>query len=65
MVELRAPSTTDALVEHLRERLARYEIPTEIAIVDALPRTPSGKADLAAVRGYFAERPTVLRDHAR
>ena len=31
-------------------RLARYEIPTEIAIVEAIPRTPSGKADLTAVR---------------
>ena len=27
----------------------------EIAVVDAIPRTPSGKADLAAVREYFIE----------
>lgn len=66
MVELREPSSTDvgALVDHLRERLARYEIPTEIAIVDTLPRTPSGKADLGAVRRHFRE-PAPLRDHAR
>lgn len=66
MVELRerAEADVDALVEYLRERLARYEIPTEIAIVGAIPRTPSGKADLGAIRGFFRE-PAVQRDHAR
>ncbi|TAM73172.1 AMP-binding protein [Mycobacterium sp.] len=65
MVELREPSAVDtaALVEYLRERLARYEIPTEIAIVDAIPRTPSGKADLGAIQDYFRE-PAALRNHA-
>jgi acyl-CoA synthetase (AMP-forming)/AMP-acid ligase II len=53
VVELRAGASTDAaeLMEYLRIRLARYEIPTEIAIVDAIPRTPSGKPDLSAIRG--------------
>lgn len=64
MVELRERADADALVEYLRERLARYEIPTEIAIVDAIPRTPSGKADLGAIRDFFRE-PAVQRDHAR
>lgn len=66
MVELRERVRADAeaLVEHLRERLARYEIPTEIAIVDTIPRTPSGKADLGAIREFFRE-PAVQRDHAR
>jgi acyl-coenzyme A synthetase/AMP-(fatty) acid ligase len=54
MVELRASADTPALVEFLRERLARYEIPTHIAIVDQIPRTPSGKADLGAVRAFFS-----------
>ena len=56
MVELRDAASIDAatLMEFLRERLARYEIPTDIAIVDHIPRTPSGKADLGAVREFFS-----------
>ncbi|WP_458118269.1 AMP-binding enzyme, partial [Mycobacterium avium] len=65
MVQLRPPSTTDPLVEHLRERSARYALPTEVAIVAALPRTPSGNADLAAVRRSVVEAPTALPHHAR
>lgn len=57
MVELRASASASAdaglLADYLRTRLARYEIPTEIAIVDAIPRTPSGKADLGAVQRFF------------
>ncbi|MGW0176585.1 class I adenylate-forming enzyme family protein [Rhodococcus sp. NPDC003322] len=61
MVELSAGGTADAtaLTTYLSARLARYEIPTEIAVVPALPRTPSGKADLAAVRAHFDS----LADH--
>jgi long-chain acyl-CoA synthetase len=56
MVELREASVDAAvLVEFLRARLARYEIPTDIAIVDQIPRTPSGKADLGAVREFFSQ----------
>jgi len=56
MVELRdaAPVDAAALVEFLRTQLARYEIPTDIAIVDQIPRTPSGKPDLGAVREFFS-----------
>jgi acyl-coenzyme A synthetase/AMP-(fatty) acid ligase len=61
MVELRTPRSADAaaLVDYLRNRLARYEIPTELVIVDELPRTPSGKPDLSAVRRHFSDA-----DHA-
>lgn len=68
MVELRKPASVnpDALVAHLRTRLARYEIPTDIVIVDAIPRTPSGKADLSAVRKFFGETAAATRgDHGR
>jgi acyl-CoA synthetase (AMP-forming)/AMP-acid ligase II len=55
MVELRdATVDVGALIEFLRARLARYEVPADIAIVDQIPRTPSGKADLGAVREFFS-----------
>lgn len=65
MVQLRESAAADAdtLVEYLRTRLARYEIPSEIAIVDAIPRTPSGKPDLGEIRRLFTSR--AHRDHAR
>jgi long-chain acyl-CoA synthetase len=55
MVELREPDGADTaeLVDYLRDRLARYEIPTEIELVTEIPRTPSGKPDLGAVRRHF------------
>ena len=58
MVELRAGATADPgdIADYLRTRLARYEIPTAIAIVDAIPRTPSGKPDLTAVENHFRDR---------
>ena len=65
IVELReaAATDTDRLVEYLRTRLARYEIPAEIAIVGTIPRTPSGKADLSEIRRFFDES-AVDSDHA-
>jgi acyl-CoA synthetase (AMP-forming)/AMP-acid ligase II len=42
------------LLDAAGRALARYELPDELKVVDALPRTPSGKVDLAAVRGLFA-----------
>jgi fatty-acyl-CoA synthase len=35
--------TADELVEHCRERLARYKVPKDVTFIDALPRNPSGK----------------------
>jgi long-chain acyl-CoA synthetase len=66
MVELRESASTDPgqLVEYLRMRLAGYEIPTDIAIVGAIPRTPSGKADLSAIRSFFSAA-AAHSDHAR
>jgi long-chain acyl-CoA synthetase len=67
MVELREPAAVDAgaLADFLRTRLARYEIPTDIAIVAELPRTPSGKPDLSAVRRFFTDTVSAAQgDHA-
>jgi acyl-CoA synthetase (AMP-forming)/AMP-acid ligase II len=54
MVELHGRATVAELSEYLATRLARYEIPTAISIVATIPRTPSGKPDLGAVREHFA-----------
>ena len=39
-----------AVLAAVGAHLARYEMPVTVTVVDALPRTASGKADLAAVR---------------
>jgi acyl-CoA synthetase (AMP-forming)/AMP-acid ligase II len=54
-VELRVagPVSPADLAERASRGLSRYELPTEIRIVDELPRTPSGKVDLMAVRALF------------
>jgi acyl-CoA synthetase (AMP-forming)/AMP-acid ligase II len=45
--------------------LARYEIPTDIAIVADFPRTPSGKPDLGAIQRYFTDTASAAQgDHA-
>ncbi|ORA33054.1 class I adenylate-forming enzyme family protein [Mycobacterium aquaticum] len=53
MVELHGSATVPELFDFLQGRLARYEIPTAMALVEAIPRTPSGKPDLVAVREHF------------
>lgn len=62
MVELRdgATATASELAEFVRNRLARYEVPDDIVIVDAVPRTPSGKPDLSEVRRFFARTPEAI-----
>ena len=56
-VELRPDAsgiTPQELLDHLATQLARYELPTDIRIVEELPRTPAGKPDLAGVGALFA-----------
>lgn len=48
-----APGThldADGVIAHARERLARYKLPREVRIVEALPRTALGKVRRAALR---------------
>ena len=56
LVELRPGAgaiTSEALLADLAHVLARYELPAEIVLVDVLPRTQSGKVDLAAVHAHL------------
>jgi acyl-CoA synthetase (AMP-forming)/AMP-acid ligase II len=58
-VELRAEAsqaTPGDLLEAASKVLARYELPAEIRIVGTLPRTPSGKVELAAVLDLFTDQ---------
>jgi long-chain acyl-CoA synthetase len=41
------------LEEWLAERLARYQLPTEVRVVEELPRTPSMKVSRPDVRALF------------
>jgi len=47
---------TDELRAHAERVLAPYEVPVVIRVIDALPRTESGKPDLVAVRAVLEER---------
>jgi acyl-coenzyme A synthetase/AMP-(fatty) acid ligase len=49
------PVDAESLIAFIAPGLARYELPAEIRIVDALPRTDSGKADLSAVTAQLGD----------
>lgn len=48
-----APPSLESLQAHARERIAGYKMPRELCIVDAMPRTPVGKADYRAAKALF------------
>ena len=55
-VELRPGTQVAAdLLAEAAKVLAHYELPDELRVVDALPRTPAGKVDLATVAELFTE----------
>jgi acyl-CoA synthetase (AMP-forming)/AMP-acid ligase II len=59
IVELRPGSDVqgpEELLEYSATVLARYELPTEIHIVEVLPRTESGKVDLSAISAFLDAR---------
>jgi acyl-coenzyme A synthetase/AMP-(fatty) acid ligase len=39
----RGATTPDTLKQHVRENLANYKVPREIAVLDELPRGSTGK----------------------
>ncbi len=56
-VVLREQSAVDApaLVEHLRDKVAKWWLPDEFAFVPEIPKTSVGKFDKKALRGRLAE----------
>jgi len=47
----------DELIQHCRDRLAHYKCPQTVEIIEALPRTGSGKISKKALRAWFAREP--------
>jgi long-chain acyl-CoA synthetase len=47
---------TDDLLAHCRTNLAKYKVPTEIRIVQTLPRTTIGKIDRVALRDWLSSK---------
>ncbi len=50
-----AGTTADQLVEHLRDRVAKWWLPDEFAFVSEIPKTSVGKFDKKVLRGQLSE----------
>lgn len=48
-------ATPEELLTYVRERVARYQVPARLVVVDELPRTPSLKVSQPGVRNLFEE----------
>lgn len=47
----------DAVIAWTRDRLAHYKCPTQVVVVDALPKTPTGKIDKKVLRAQVTTQP--------
>jgi acyl-CoA synthetase (AMP-forming)/AMP-acid ligase II len=54
-VALEADVEVDALADHCRERLASFKVPTVIHVLDAIPRTATGKVQRRHVAASLAD----------
>ena len=54
--------TADELRTAVRRRLAGYKVPRAVILLPALPRTPTGKLELARVRAIAADAVSVSDD---
>jgi fatty-acyl-CoA synthase len=50
-----AGTTAEQLVDHLRDRVAKWWLPDEFAFVSEIPKTSVGKFDKKALRGRLAD----------
>jgi long-chain acyl-CoA synthetase len=48
-------ATTAAILDHCRERIARFKVPRRVEVVDRLPRLPSGKLQKRLLRAPYWE----------
>jgi fatty-acyl-CoA synthase len=55
VVSTAAPATAEELVEHCRGQLARFKVPKQVVLIDALPRNPSGKVLKRELRGQVRQ----------
>ncbi len=56
-IVLRDPATTiDDVLDHARKRLAPFKVPTRTLIVDAIPKTATGKVQRRNVAAALADR---------
>jgi acyl-CoA synthetase (AMP-forming)/AMP-acid ligase II len=46
-------ATSDELIEHCRQQLAKFKVPKDVTFVRALPRNPSGKVLKRELRNLF------------
>jgi acyl-coenzyme A synthetase/AMP-(fatty) acid ligase len=58
-VTLARPASERELMDYLASRLARYQRPVAIRVVDHLPRTPSLKVSRALVREHYFSDPSA------
>jgi 3-oxocholest-4-en-26-oate---CoA ligase len=48
-----AAPTLESIHAHCESQLARYKLPRELKLVDAIPRTPVGKPDYRGAKALF------------
>jgi fatty-acyl-CoA synthase len=58
LVELEPGATLDrdALVAHVKSKIASYKAPRHVVVVDTIGRAPNGKVDYRRLKGLAAER---------
>ncbi len=45
----------DEIIEYLRDKLAKWAVPDEVVVIDAVPKTSVGKVDKKVLRERFKD----------